>query len=73
MFSRSIRLPITPGISQLSTHIQTQQLRRMTTFKLNTGASIPAIGLGTWQGTNYLLDDVVVLNMSFELTVCRQG
>lgn len=26
-----------------------QQTRTITTFKLNTGASIPAIGFGTWQ------------------------
>lgn len=39
-------------LAQLNQHVQAQQ-RRMahngTTFKLNTGADIPALGFGTWQ------------------------
>ncbi|KAJ4398091.1 H/ACA snoRNP pseudouridylase subunit [Neurospora sp. IMI 360204] len=30
------------------------------TFKLNTGADIPALGLGTWQGESTLVKDAVV-------------
>lgn len=37
-------------LHQLNKHLATtQQQRGMKTFKLNTGASIPAIGFGTWQ------------------------
>ena len=49
----------TTRLSQLSLHLgptairplatTTTTTRSMTTFKLNTGASIPAIGFGTWQ------------------------
>ncbi|KAI8936242.1 hypothetical protein NX059_006666 [Plenodomus lindquistii] len=52
--SRSIRNASTTRLSQISRQIQpsTQQHRMAhngTTVKLNTGASIPAIGFGTWQ------------------------
>jgi hypothetical protein len=33
----------------LHTALQQQHRLNMTTFKLNTGASIPALGFGTWQ------------------------
>ncbi|TVY53353.1 putative oxidoreductase, partial [Lachnellula suecica] len=38
--------------SQILSHFQRpqqSQQRKMTTFKLNTGATIPAVGFGTWQ------------------------
>ena len=54
MFARAIRTSstIAPRISQISSHLQPQQARTMasmTSLKLNTGASIPALGFGTWQ------------------------
>jgi alcohol dehydrogenase (NADP+) len=38
-------------ISQIASHIQKQQrsMASVTQHKLNTGATIPAIGFGTWQ------------------------
>jgi hypothetical protein len=55
MFARS-KVPsmqsASSRVSQLSSHIQGSQFRSMasvTYHKLNTGASIPAIGFGTWQ------------------------
>jgi hypothetical protein len=50
MFSRTARLSMTSTsrVSQISSHLQQQQ-RKMTTCKLNTGATIPAVGFGTWQ------------------------
>lgn len=56
MFS-SLRFstPAISRVSQLSSHIHRIQTRNMssgTLLKLNTGASIPAIGLGTWQDKN---------------------
>jgi hypothetical protein len=47
MFSRATHL--SAAFSRLS--FQKLYLRKMTTAKLNTGASIPALGFGTWQGT----------------------
>jgi len=48
MLARSARLSFIASsrIAQFSSHFQQ---RNMTTFKLNTGASIPAVGFGTWQ------------------------
>jgi len=41
---------ISPRISTTSfIKVPKQQLRKMTTAKLNTGANIPALGFGTWQ------------------------
>ena len=50
MLPRSMRLSSSAlsRASQTSSHIQRKQ-RNMTTFKLNTGATIPAVGFGTWQ------------------------
>ena len=49
--ARSLRNAST-RLGQVTQHVQAQQ-RRMahngTTFKLNTGADIPALGFGTWQ------------------------
>lgn len=36
-------------ISQVSSHITRRNMASITSFKLNTGASIPAVGFGTWQ------------------------
>lgn len=36
-------------LRQLVQQFTTSQQRSITTFKLNTGATIPAIGFGTWQ------------------------
>jgi len=36
-------------LSQFSNQISNQSRTMATHFKLNTGASIPAIGFGTWQ------------------------
>jgi alcohol dehydrogenase (NADP+) len=51
MFARTAKLTTTATsrISQVSTHLQIRNMASITTFKLNTGASIPAIGFGTWQ------------------------
>jgi len=56
MFARTARLA-SPRISQISSHLHPQLrpqfIRTMatqhTTFKLNTGDKIPAVGFGTWQ------------------------
>ncbi|TVY26549.1 putative oxidoreductase [Lachnellula hyalina] len=50
MLSRTTRFAAsaTSRISSISSHFQQQQ-RNMTTLKLNTGATIPAVGFGTWQ------------------------
>jgi alcohol dehydrogenase (NADP+) len=48
MFARSPRLSSASSrITQVSSHIQ--QRNMATAHKLNTGASIPALGFGTWQ------------------------
>lgn len=52
MLSRAARLTASFRISQFSSHFSSHQARTMasiTQHKLNTGASIPAIGFGTWQ------------------------
>jgi hypothetical protein len=51
MFSRTGRLSSVAAasrVSQISSHVQRQR-RNMATHKLNTGATIPAVGFGTWQ------------------------
>jgi alcohol dehydrogenase (NADP+) len=56
MFARAARLssrasshfsPV--SYRPIALHLHLQQQRNMTTYKLNTGASIPALGFGTWQ------------------------
>lgn len=47
MLSRTLR-STSSRVTQITSQFQRQQ-RNMTTFKLNTGASIPAVGFGTWQ------------------------
>jgi len=50
MISRTARLStITSQTAQLSSHFQRRNMASITTHKLNTGATIPAIGFGTWQ------------------------
>jgi hypothetical protein len=51
MFARNVRFSTIAILrtSQISSHIQRQQRNMATSYKLNTGASIPAIGFGTWQ------------------------
>ena len=54
MFARATRLSAAASSrisSPISAHIQRQQrtMASITTHKLNTGQSIPAIGFGTWQ------------------------
>jgi hypothetical protein len=51
MFSRTARSSLTASsrISQISSHVSRQQRNMATSFKLNTGATIPAMGFGTWQ------------------------
>ncbi|KAF7860670.1 hypothetical protein EAF04_008189 [Stromatinia cepivora] len=39
----------TSRLSQLSSQIQRRKMASITTHNLNTGATIPAIGFGTWQ------------------------
>ena len=48
MFSRTA-LSAPARLSQISSHIQRQQRNMATAHKLNTGATIPAVGFGTWQ------------------------
>lgn len=36
-------------------YIHTKLFKMSTTFTLNTGAKIPAVGLGTWQSGQYLV------------------
>lgn len=52
MYSRTARLSAsaTSRISQVSSHIQKRNMASVTTHTLNTGAKIPALGFGTWQG-----------------------
>ncbi|KAG9186959.1 alcohol dehydrogenase (NADP+) [Alternaria panax] len=50
--SRSLRTTSTNRLSQITRQLHPQQVRMAhngTTFTLNTGANIPAIGFGTWQ------------------------
>jgi hypothetical protein len=50
--SRSLRTTSASRLSQITRQIHPQQARMAhngTTFTLNTGAKIPAIGFGTWQ------------------------
>jgi hypothetical protein len=51
MFSQSIRSSFRASsrLSQLSSQLQRRNMASITTHKLNTGATIPAIGFGTWQ------------------------
>ena len=51
MFARAARnsATATSRISQFSSHITRRSMASITTQKLNTGATIPAIGFGTWQ------------------------
>ncbi|MCJ1312875.1 hypothetical protein MMC25_006551 [Agyrium rufum] len=47
MMSRTSQA-VTSRLSQISNHLK-PQARSISTLRLNTGASIPAIGFGTWQ------------------------
>ncbi|PQE14881.1 aldehyde reductase protein [Rutstroemia sp. NJR-2017a WRK4] len=51
MFSQSIRSSFRASsrLSQISSQLQRRNMASITTHKLNTGATIPAIGFGTWQ------------------------
>lgn len=50
MLLRTARLStISSRASQVSSHLQRRNMASITTQKLNTGATIPAIGFGTWQ------------------------
>lgn len=49
MFALKQALSAPLRLRQLVSQLTSQQQRNMTTFKLNTGATIPAIGFGTWQ------------------------
>ncbi|CZR60921.1 probable GCY1 Galactose-induced protein of aldo/keto reductase family [Phialocephala subalpina] len=55
MFSRTLRASTTATsrLSQISSHINNSAIQRRmastTALKLNTGATIPALGFGTWQ------------------------
>lgn len=53
MFSRSMQASsrTSSRISQVASHVQKQQrnMASTTQHKLNTGATIPAVGFGTWQ------------------------
>lgn len=40
---------LTSTLIPTTSRITHTSVRNMTTFKLNTGASVPAIGFGTWQ------------------------
>lgn len=48
MFARTARLSAS-RISQISAHFQTRTMASASHQKLNTGATIPSIGFGTWQ------------------------
>ncbi len=49
MFARGAQLS-SSRISQFSSHISRRTMASITTtHKLNTGATIPALGFGTWQ------------------------
>ncbi len=48
MFTRRSQLA-SSRISQLYLHISQRTMASLTTQKLNTGATIPSIGFGTWQ------------------------
>lgn len=50
MISRAARpFTIISRTAQLSSYLQRRNMASITTQKLNTGATIPAIGFGTWQ------------------------
>ena len=50
MLSRTARLSTaTSRISQFYSQLQNRTMASVTTAKLNTGATIPALGFGTWQ------------------------
>jgi alcohol dehydrogenase (NADP+) len=50
MLSRTAKLSsATSRISQISSQLQQRTMASITTAKLNTGATIPSIGFGTWQ------------------------
>ena len=50
LFRTAFNSKLSPRTSiTASVQVQKQQLRKMTTAKLNNGASIPVLGFGTWQ------------------------
>lgn len=61
MFSRASKLMTGPStrLSQVTSHIQSRNMASVTQVKLNTGASIPAIGFGTWQDKDAQEDAVL--------------
>ncbi|TGO24253.1 hypothetical protein BPAE_0108g00460 [Botrytis paeoniae] len=61
MFSRILQSSFRSSapLSQLSSQLQRRTMASITSHKLNTGATIPAIGLGTWQEEVSQEDDAV--------------
>lgn len=60
MFSRGSKAvtTATSRLYQLTSHVSARNMASVTQLKLNTGASIPAIGFGTWQDKDAQQDAV---------------